>query len=278
MGREWTISNVQEHYDYNAATMTTPKTENFNFDFSFSNYIHVLYRKNDFIKLEADSVEGIKSWRLTVGGCDARVTGHGGHGGGAGYSFRSQPHVCFCGRTPCPHVAFTGERTEHRAYPCTQEKADREQATEFVGTIVEGTPLASKGDLDDSTSGNEPLWISIAEGKLMVNDKKFTAAGGAGPSSTRTIATGWSYVDIGWLVKIKTDSEGNVHYEQWSQPRGLRTVLTKSKILTVSFKLRTVPRAPISSRAQARTQPQHEYDTNPVPNGSWSSPTRARAT
>ena len=32
------------------------------------------------------------------------------------------------------------------------------QATKFVDTIVSGTPLASMGDLDDSTSGNEPLW------------------------------------------------------------------------------------------------------------------------
>ena len=36
-----------------------------------------------------------------------------------------------------------------------------------------------------------------------------------------------------WLVKIKTDSVGNVHYEAWSQPHGERTVLTKPKILTV---------------------------------------------
>ena len=36
-----------------------------------------------------------------------------------------------------------------------------------------------------------------------------------------------------WLVKIKTDSAGNVHYEAWSQPHGERTVLTKPKILTV---------------------------------------------
>ena len=36
-----------------------------------------------------------------------------------------------------------------------------------------------------------------------------------------------------WLVKIKTDSEGSVHYEAWSQPHGERTVLTKPKILCV---------------------------------------------
>jgi hypothetical protein len=32
------------------------------------------------------------------------------------------------------------------------------KATKFVGTINTGTPLASVDDLDDSTSGNEPLW------------------------------------------------------------------------------------------------------------------------
>jgi len=42
-----------------------------------------------------------------------------------------------------------------------------------------------------------------------------------------------SYVDIEWLVKIKTDSLGSVHYEAWSQPHGERTVLTKPKILCV---------------------------------------------
>ena len=36
MGREWTISNVQEHYDYNAATMLAPiADEEFGFDMSF---------------------------------------------------------------------------------------------------------------------------------------------------------------------------------------------------------------------------------------------------
>ena len=34
-------------------------------------------------------------------------------------------------------------------------------------------------------------------------------------------------------MKIKTDSEGNVHYEAESQPHGERTVLTKPKILCV---------------------------------------------
>ena len=63
----------------------------------------------------------------------------------------------------------------------------------------------------------------------------FTAAGGAGTSGTRTVATNWTYVDIQWLIKIKTDSDGNVHYEAWSQPHGERTVLTKPKILTVKI-------------------------------------------
>ena len=37
------------------------------------------------------------------------------------------------------------------------------------------------------------------------------------------------------LVKVKTDSDGNVIYEAWSQPHGDKTVLTKPKILTVAF-------------------------------------------
>jgi hypothetical protein len=62
----------------------------------------------------------------------------------------------------------------------------------------------------------------------------------------RTIATNWKYVDVRWLVKIKTDSKGDVHYEEWTHPRGDRTVLTKPKILTVLIEW------------------DHEYD---VPNG-----------
>ena len=38
-----------------------------------------------------------------------------------------------------------------------------------------------------------------------------------------------------WLVKIKTDSAGDVHYEPESQPHGARTVLTKPKILSVKI-------------------------------------------
>jgi hypothetical protein len=69
------------------------------------------------------------------------------------------------------------------------------------------------------------------------------------------------YVAIQWLVKIKTDSAGNVYYEAWKQPQEEDeptsavveedededededeeaepppTVLTKPKILTVVFK------------------------------------------
>ena len=235
LSRQWTISNVSEHYDYNAATMLRPNNSSFNFDFSFNNYIHVYYKEDDFINLESDAVNGIQSWRFTAGGTDPRATGRGGHGGGLGYGFHSQPHVCLCGVTPCPHVDFTGTPTADRVLPCTQEKNDREHATNFVGTIDEGTPLGSKGAVDDATSGNEPLWLSIAKGKAVINDTSFTAAGGAGTSGTRTIATNWTYVDIQWLIKIKTDSDCNVHYEAWSQPHGERTVLTKPKILTVKI-------------------------------------------
>ena len=129
IGRDYTISNIDEHYDYNAATMQTPKNEDFNFDFNFNNYIHVLYKPNDFINLVADEVKGIRSWRFTEGGSDPRAIARGGAGGGTGYSFRSHPHVCFCERMPCPHAAFTGVPSEHKVLPCTQEKADREQVT-----------------------------------------------------------------------------------------------------------------------------------------------------
>ena len=247
-GRDVTITDVEQHYDHNAATMLAPKKDTYaSFsanDFTFSNYIHLLYRKTDFIKLEADAVNGIKSWRLTEGGTDSRATGRGGHGGGLGYKFRSQPHVCFCGGKPCPHQAFTGAPSEHQVLPCTQEKADRVQATDFIGAIKEGTALASKGATSDSTSGGEALWLSIAKGTAVVNDKAFAAAGGAGTRGTRTIAANWQYVDIDWLVKIKVDSNGDVHYEKWSQPQGERTrhVLTKPKILTVPIELRVVER------------------------------------
>ena len=152
-----------------------------------------------------------------------------------GYSFTSQPRACFCGLNPCPHGDFTGESKRRTVVPCTQQKADREQARDFFQTIKEGTKLASKGDLDDKTSDHEPLWISIAKGTFQTALAPFKAAGGTGQSGTRTIATNWSFVDIDWLVKIKTDSEGNVHYERWTQPAGERTVLTKPKILTIAF-------------------------------------------
>ena len=64
---------------------------------------------------------------------------------------------------------------------------------QFVQRIKNGTPLASKGDVDDSTSGSEPLWLSIAQGKSIKNDNPFKAAGGTGPSGTRTIAKNWEY-------------------------------------------------------------------------------------
>mmetsp|Transcript_63625 Transcript_63625/g.189666 ORF Transcript_63625/g.189666 Transcript_63625/m.189666 type:complete len:828 (+) Transcript_63625:1660-4143(+) len=236
MGREVTISNFKQHYDYNAATMLAPiADEEFGFDMSFNNYFHVLYEKEDFIKLDADAVDGIKSWRFTAGGVTSRDIGTVGHGGGEGYGFHSQSHVCFCGGTPCKHIDFTGAPTPQKVRPCTQQKSDREQATAFVDTIDAGTPLASKGDVDDATSGGEPLWLSIAKGKLTQASKKFTVAGGSSASGTRTIAEGWYVVDIGWLVKVKTDSEGSVYYEEWSQPHGERTVLTKPKILCVEI-------------------------------------------
>ena len=172
LSRQWTISNVSEHYDYNAAMMLRPNNSSFNFDFSFNNYIHVYYKEDDFINLESDAVNGIQSWRFTAGGTDPRATGRGGHGGGLGYGFLSQPHVCLCGVTPCPHVDFTGTPTAHRVLPCTQEKSDREHATNFVGTIDEGTPLGSKGAVDDATSGNEPLWLSIAKGKAVIKARR----------------------------------------------------------------------------------------------------------
>ena len=199
-----------------------------------SNYYHLLYKKENFLTLASDAVEGIKSWRFTKGGSDARAIARGGSGdGGLGYSFRSQPHFCFCAGAPCKHVEFTGTPTDHRVYACVQEQTDRAQATSFFDTIAKDTPLASKGAVDDSTSGDEVLWLSIAKGELEVATEKFTAAGGAGAGGTRTIAKNWAYVDIDWLVKIKTDSEGHVHYEAWKQPQHERTVLTKAKILTV---------------------------------------------
>ena len=84
-----------------------------------------------------------------------------------------------------------------------QEKTDREQAASFFDGIKTGMPLASKGAVDDSTSGEEALWLSVAEGEMKINNKAFTAAGGAGASGTRTIAANWKYVDIQWLVKVR---------------------------------------------------------------------------
>lgn len=120
--------------------------------------------------------------------------------------------------------------------PCKQDKTDREQAASFIDTIDKGTVLASKGDLDDSTSGNEAIWVCIAEGKKKTNDVPFLAAGGTGASGLRTINANWRYVDVRWLVKVKTDSVGDVHYEEWKHPSGDRTVLTMPKILTVQIR------------------------------------------
>ena len=97
--------------------------------------------------------------------------------------------------------------------PCAQQKPDRELAASFIDTIKAGTPLASKGAVDDSASGDEPLWLSVAKDIARTAEAPFQAAGGTGTRATRTIATNWKYVDIQWLVKIKTDAQGNVHYE-----------------------------------------------------------------
>ena len=108
MSREWTVSNIKQHYNYNAATMTAPTNTEFNIDdFSFANYYHFFYEKSDFINLEATEVTGIQSWHFTQGGTDSRATARGGAGGGLGYSFRSQQHICFCGANPCLYRAFT---------------------------------------------------------------------------------------------------------------------------------------------------------------------------
>ena len=74
--RVWTISDVSQHYDYNSATMIKPKNERINMDFSFSSYYHVLYKKPDFINLEAAPVVGTESSVAEVGTC-ARPSGSG---------------------------------------------------------------------------------------------------------------------------------------------------------------------------------------------------------
>ena len=231
-----------------ASAQLEPKNEKLNLDFSFSNYIHVLYRSDDFIKLDADAVEGITGWRLTSGGTDSRAVARGGAGGGVGYTFHSQKNVCFCAARPCTHAVFTGTPEVHKVCAASQETADRAQATDFFATVVAGTPLASVGEVEDATSAGEPIWFSISKGEarrepavhtaprhrppppapaqVTANPEKFTAAGGAGASGTRTIAKGWSFVDVQWLVKIKTDTDGNIHYEPWRQPHDERTAHT----------------------------------------------------
>jgi hypothetical protein len=137
-----------------------------------------------------------------------------------------------------------------------QERADRAQATDFYASIGEGTALASAGDLDDSTAGNEPIWLSLSKGTIQQADKTFQAAGGTGPSGLRPIHANWSYYEVQWLVKIKTASNGDVIYEAWAQPRTAapgqeqpKTVLTKPKILTVAIEwLRVEERRNMSTR------------------------------
>ena len=63
---------------------------------------------------------------------------------------------------------------------------------------------------------NHPPTSYLLQGELKKAGEKFEAAGGA--QGKRTIAANWRYVEVQWLMKIKTDSEGNVHYEAWSQP------------------------------------------------------------
>ena len=104
--RSWTISNVYQHYDYNAATMQAPKNTEFNFDFSFHNYIHLLYKEESFIDLEANAVPGIQSWRSTEGGNDARATGRAGAGGGV---------VAAAPRRPWPTLLKRHGPAVHRA-------------------------------------------------------------------------------------------------------------------------------------------------------------------
>ena len=67
---------------------------------------------------------------------------------------------------------------------------------------------------------------STLKDEAKVNKKNFKAAGGTSSSGTRTIAENWTYVDVTFLVKVRTDSVGDVHFEEWSQPHGERTVLT----------------------------------------------------
>ena len=46
------------------------------------------------------------------------------------------------------------------------------------------------------------------------------------------------YVEVTWLVKVKTDSEGNVHYEAWRQPHDEMTAraqgLTRAGLVSVA--------------------------------------------
>ena len=51
-------------------------------------------------------------------------------------------------------LLLTGGASEHRVRPCTQDKSDREQARGFHEGIDKGTLLATKGAVDDATSGD----------------------------------------------------------------------------------------------------------------------------
>ena len=152
-----------------------------------SEYRHLLYKNEDFIKLDADAVVGIKSWRFTKGGTVARAIARGGHGGSLGYSFSSQPRalpqleppalllsnpasesirvcvllaadVCFCEGQPCKHAEFTGTPTAHVVLPSTQEKADRELATEVAQPLELTRPTDCCGDaLRSLLTASSPL-------------------------------------------------------------------------------------------------------------------------
>ena len=73
---------------------------------------------------------------------------------------------------------------------------------------------------------NEPIWRSLAKAQGQEAGGGCAVPGGRRRGPQR-------HVDVQWLVKVKTDSAGNVHYEAWAQPCGERMVLTKPKILTV---------------------------------------------
>jgi len=149
---------------------------------------------------------------------------------------------------PDPDHEFEFDAASPSARPSSAKAEHKLEFDSQGGSSCGASPpsakVLSKGDVGDSTSGGEPLWLSIAKGEKVINEASFAAAGGTGASGTRMIQPNWTYVDIEWLVKIKTDSQGDVHYDKWKQPQGEseRTVLTKPKILTVPITLREVER------------------------------------